>query len=286
MRSLGVPVLQGGEVQEEESFCQLDYPGAAETDILGINNLGQMVGMFTTLTATAGFLYDRGTFSPPMTYPAPGSLTVPNGVNDRGEIVGVFQDAGPGEHSFLYKAGNYEPLTYPGATETAAQGINNSGQVVGSFPDVGGTHGFVHLENVGVFSPHLNCPTGIMTTIRGINNGAQIVGGCFDAQGHEHPFLYIAGALHRILIPGATSAAQIALTTAGRLLEIFSQQQVHARSLPRFRPETIKSAKRQRAATRASGNPIRPTGSLSSLRVCHSMKVASHDDRRKAARTS
>ena len=210
-----------GFIYEEESFCQLDYPGAAETNILGINNLSQMVGMFTTLTATAGFLYDRGTFSPPITYPGPGNLTVPNGVNDRGEIVGVFQDAGPGEHSFLYKAGNYEPLTYPGATETAAQGINNSGQVVGSFPDVAGTHGFVYLENVGVFSPPLNCPTGIMTTIRGINNGGQIVGGCFDAQGHEHPFLYIAGALHRILIPGATSASANSVNDRGQIVGDF-----------------------------------------------------------------
>ena len=139
-----------GFIYEEESFCQLDYPGAAETNILGINNLSQMVGMFTTLTATAGFLYDRGTFSPPMTYPGPRGrevLTVQNGVNDRGEIVGVFQMLGWGNTAPL-KAGNYEPLIYPGAIETAARGINNSGQVVGSFPDVGGAHGFVYLENV------------------------------------------------------------------------------------------------------------------------------------------
>jgi probable HAF family extracellular repeat protein len=145
--SHGVP---HGFIYEEESFCQLDYPGAAETNILGVNNLDQMVGMFTTLTATAGFLYDRGTFSPPMPYPGPRGrevLTVQNGVNDRGEIVGVFQMLGWGNTAPL-KAGNYEPLIYPGAIETAARGINNSGQVVGSFPDVGGAHGFVYLENV------------------------------------------------------------------------------------------------------------------------------------------
>lgn len=216
--SNGVP---HGFVYENESFCHLDYPNAAGTNILGINNVGQMVGMFTTLTATAGFLYDRGTFSPPITYPGAGNLTVANGLNDRGEIVGVFQDASPGEHSFLYKARSYQPLTYPGATETAAQGVNNSGQVIGSFPDVKGTHGFVYLENVGVFSPPLNCPTGITTTIRGINNGGQIVGGCFDAQGHEHPFLYIAGSLHFILIPGATSASANGVNDHGQIVGNF-----------------------------------------------------------------
>lgn len=196
-----------GFVYEEESFCQLDYPGATTTDILGINNLGQMVGMFTTPTATSGFLYDRGTFSPPLAYPGSGNFTVPNGINDRGEIVGVYQDAIPGEHSFLYKAGKYEALVYPGAKETAAQGISNSGQAVGDFPDPKGTHGFVYLENVGVFTPALDCPTGTATALRGINNGGQIVGGCFDAQGNEHPFLYMGGALNPILIPGAISAS-------------------------------------------------------------------------------
>lgn len=197
-----------GFVYEEESFCQLDYPGATGTNILGINNFGQMTGMFTTPTATSGFIYDRGTFSPPLTYPGAGNLTIPNGINDRGEIVGVYQDAaGPGQHGFYYKVGKYQALVYPGAKETGAQGINNSGQVVGVYPDKKGTHGFVFLENVGVFTLALDCPAGNVIALRGINNGGQIVGGCFDAQGKEHPFLYMASALNPILVVGASSAS-------------------------------------------------------------------------------
>lgn len=210
-----------GFVYEEESFCQLDYPGATATQILGINNLGQMVGMFTTLTATSGFLYDRGTFSPPLTYPGAGNLTVPNGINDRVEIVGVYQDATPGQHSFLFKAGKYMALVYPGAKETAAQGICNSGQVVGDFPDAKGTHGFVYLENVGMFTPTLDCPTGTVTALRGINNGGQIVGGCVDAQGNEHPFLYLASSLNPILIPGAISASANGINDRGQVVGNF-----------------------------------------------------------------
>jgi probable HAF family extracellular repeat protein len=207
-----------GFVYKEDSFCQLDYPGASATEILGINNLGQMVGMFTTLAATCGFLYDRGTFSSPLTFPGAGNFTVPNAINDRGEIVGVYQDAVPGEHSFLYKAGTYQTLVYPGAQETGAQGINNSGQVVGGFPDAKGTHGFVYLENVGVFTPPLDCPTGTLTALRGINNGGQIVGGCFDPQGNEHPFLYVAGALNPILVPSAISASANAINDCSQVV--------------------------------------------------------------------
>jgi probable HAF family extracellular repeat protein len=210
-----------GFVYAEESFCQLDYPGATTTEILGINNFGEMVGMFTTLTATSGFLYDRGTFSPPLTYRGAENFTVPNGINDRGEIVGVYQDAVPGEHSFLCKAGKYEALVYPGAKEIGAQGICNSGQVVGDFPDAKGTHGFVYLENVGVFTPALDCPTGTVTALRGINNGGQIVGGCIDAQGNEHPFLYMAGSLNPILIPGAISASVNGINDRGQVVGNF-----------------------------------------------------------------
>jgi probable HAF family extracellular repeat protein len=210
-----------GFVYETESFCQLDYPGATATEILGINNLGQMVGMFTSPNATSGFLYDRGTFSSPLTYPGAGNFTVLNGINDRAEIVGVYQDAVPGEHSFLYKAGKYQALVYPGAKEIGAQGISNSGQVVGDFPDAKGTHGFVYLENVGVFTPALDCPNGTVTALRGINNGGQIVGGCIDAQGNELPFLYMAGALNPILIPGAISASANGINDRGQIVGNF-----------------------------------------------------------------
>jgi probable HAF family extracellular repeat protein len=207
-----------GFVYEGESVAQLDYPGSTATEILGINNLGQMVGMFTTAAATSGFLYDRGTFSPPLSYPGAVNFTVPNGINDRGEIVGVYQDAMPGEHSFLYKADKYQAVVYPGAQETAAQGIDNSSQVVGDFPDAKGTHGFVYLENVGVFTPPLDCPAGTVMALRGINNGGQIVGGCVDAQGNEHPFVYMAGALNPILIPNAISVSVIGINDRAQIV--------------------------------------------------------------------
>jgi uncharacterized membrane protein len=47
------------------------------------------------------------------------------------------------------------------------------------------------------------------------------VGGCFDAQGHEHPFLYVAGALNPILIPGATSASANGINDRGQVVGNF-----------------------------------------------------------------
>jgi probable HAF family extracellular repeat protein len=65
------------------------------------------------------------------------------GINDSGQIVGLFLD-GTGPHGFLYTAGIFTTIDNPSATsDTVAFGINNSGQIVGAFSDGTGTHGFL-----------------------------------------------------------------------------------------------------------------------------------------------
>src|SRR6266850_174359 len=206
-----------GFVYNDGVLCQVDYPGGRNTNVIGINNLGQMVGMFGTLTGTFGFVYDRGTFGQ-LAFPGAGNLTIANGINDRGEIVGVFQDTSGVGHGFLYKAAQYQPLQVPGAKETTVEAINASGQIVGNYPDTKGTHGFVYLENAGVFFMPVDCPNTKVTALRAINNEGQIAGGCIDPAGNEHPFLYIAGGLSPMLIPGAVSVSVNGINDHGKMV--------------------------------------------------------------------
>ena len=198
-------------------LCQIDYPGASGTNIIGINNLGQMVGMFTTLTATLGLFYDRGTFGQ-LAFPGAGNLTIANAINDRAEIVGVFQDSSNVGHGFLYKANQYQQLQVPGTKQTIVEAINASGQIVGAYPDAKGTHGFAYLENVGAFIMPLDCPKVKITVLRAINNEGQIAGGCIDTAGDEHPFLYIAGGMNPIVIPGAVSVSVNGINNHGEMV--------------------------------------------------------------------
>jgi probable HAF family extracellular repeat protein len=209
--------LAHGFMYEEEGYCRIDYPdpNATGTNIIGINNLGQMVGMINLPTGTFGFLYDRGAFSPPMQYPG-STTTVFNAINDRGEIVGVFQHGG-----LLYKAQRFGALTYPGALETTAEDMNENGQIVGNFVDAKGTHGFVYLENAGIFTRPLDYPRAAATVLRGINNEGQIVGGYLDATGHEHPFVSLAAELHPIAIPGVISGSINAISNRGQIVGNF-----------------------------------------------------------------
>lgn len=206
-----------GFVYQDGVLCQIDYPGASSTNIIGINNLGQMVGMFNAITATFGFFYDRGTFGQLM-FPGAGNLTIANAINDRGEIVGIFQDTAGVGHGFLYKANQYQQLQVPGTRETSAEAINASGQIVGAYPDSKGTHGFVYLENVGAFVMPLDCQRTKITTLRAINNEGQIAGGCIDTAGNEQPFLYIAGGMNPIVIPGAVSASVNGINNHGQMV--------------------------------------------------------------------
>ena len=45
--------------------------------------------------------------------------TVPQGINDSGNIVGCYDDA-KGRHGFLYARGNFTTIDYPGAPNTRA----------------------------------------------------------------------------------------------------------------------------------------------------------------------
>ena len=47
------------------TYITIDYPGAVQTDISGINNLGTMVGFYIDSGGVYhGFIYQRGTFTP------------------------------------------------------------------------------------------------------------------------------------------------------------------------------------------------------------------------------
>jgi uncharacterized membrane protein len=75
-------------------------------------------------------------------------------INDRGEFVGAYFDAGGPTHGFLrVKEGVFTTVDVAGAEQTGAVGINNRGQIVGAYPDAGGTDPEFLCEDEGSASP-------------------------------------------------------------------------------------------------------------------------------------
>ena len=107
------------------------------------------------------------------------------GINDAGQIVGVYFDSSGAQHGFLDSGGTYTTLNDPvsGAYDTVATGINDAGQIVGNYTDSSGTpHGF--LYSGGTYTT-LDDPLGTEGTFAdGINDLGQIVGYVCGQQRH------------------------------------------------------------------------------------------------------
>ena len=116
-------------------YSPVDYPGAAETFVLGVNNSNQVVGYYyldLTRTEAHGFLLDKGLFT---TIDNPEGLlgSVLTGINNYGDIVGWYTDANQGHHGFFYHQGTFTTLDFPESAHTEANGINDLRQVVGRY---------------------------------------------------------------------------------------------------------------------------------------------------------
>jgi uncharacterized membrane protein len=136
------------------------------------------------------------------TLDVPGAtLTNPQGISARGDVVGIYEKNGV-NHGFLWRDDVVTTIDYPGALVTSARGINAQGDIVGSYRLPGeasvNAHGYL-LNKHGEFSRvdfpgHTNAipqritttgvilgcrhDTDLMTTMRGITmNAKDLLGG-------------------------------------------------------------------------------------------------------------
>jgi uncharacterized membrane protein len=139
--------------------------------------------------ALAGFMFSATALAAPPSYTltsfdVPGASpqlggTLANGINDRGEIVGIYGNSSRGRASgFLYSGGKFTSLDDPEAGSlTSANGIDNRGEIVGDLFDTSSkVRGF--MLTVGHFVT-IDVPgrKTLSTTAEGINNrGTDIVG--------------------------------------------------------------------------------------------------------------
>jgi YVTN family beta-propeller protein/probable HAF family extracellular repeat protein len=161
------------------TYTAFDFPGAIETLPLGINNAGQIVGAYRTVTGSGlqqlhGFLLSNGSFQT-IDYPGAGS-TVPTvtmlwGINNSGAIVGNFEDNNQVYHGFEYSAGNFVEIDYPGCANTDVYDINDSGTVIGLSCSPF-TYANGQFTNLALTPP---APYMFLSTIT-FNNSEQIVG--------------------------------------------------------------------------------------------------------------
>ena len=133
------------------TFTKIDFPGAFETEVTGMNIHGLLVGLYDptrVLVGDQGFaFFCHFHFTTPVgcpqyfkwAFPGAGSTDF-SAVNDLGDVAGVFSNALPPivDHGFLLdRTGKICTIDVPlpFAADTNALGINNRGDVVGSYSD-------------------------------------------------------------------------------------------------------------------------------------------------------
>jgi hypothetical protein len=111
-----------------------NYLGITTT---GSNQFGQTVGYHEPIAGISGqpylngFIYSNGSFA---TVTASYNFTIPEGINDLGEVVGSCGCTGPNSiDGFLYSGGKFTVIDVPGAYATELFGINDYGEIVGAF---------------------------------------------------------------------------------------------------------------------------------------------------------
>ena len=190
----------------------------ATSSALGVNDAGEVVGLYTDGLDIHGFVGSGTSFTTidaPSSFPPFTPRTVLTGINDSGQFVGN-QLTGSGPRGFIDTSGSFtnivDPLAYFGTTTTS--GINDAGAVVGYYTNEAGLNYSGFLYTSGTFTP-VNDPVGYQTQALGINNSGEIVGSTTLPEPHEDVgFLDDGGVFTTISVPmssdfGGTVATDI-----------------------------------------------------------------------------
>ena len=183
---LNPPYGQGNYVSE-------NFPNSAQTQVTGLNNLGDTSGFWVTAGGTNhGFVEWNGVFASyndPKTPHVAGSVNQLLGINNAGVAVGFYNDAAGHSHAYQVNqaTGVFTAIKIPGAVSATATGISNLGDIVGFATDAAGTT--TSWLKAGTTTIAFGFPGGSDTQAFGINSKNQIVGSYLDGGGVLHGFV-------------------------------------------------------------------------------------------------
>jgi uncharacterized membrane protein len=169
--------------------------------ILAVLFVFPLMGTFAQQAVPSGSIEVITTFD----YPGAGNNTLPQKINERGDIVGVFIDSNLVSRGFVrFSDGSFSaPIVDPNDTVgfTEGRGINNSGTVAGDYVISDGTvHSF--FLSGGIFTEY-DVPGAVQTNLLSINDSGDFTGGSDPGSGIFEAFVGRGGTLTTWTVPGA-----------------------------------------------------------------------------------
>jgi hypothetical protein len=169
--------------------------------ILAVLFVFPLMGTFAQQAASSGSIEVITTFD----YPGTGNSTLPQKINERGDVVGEFIDSSGVTRGFVrFSDGSYsDPIVDPNDTVgfTEGRGINNSRTVAGDYVISDGTvHSF--FLSGGTFTEY-DVPGTAQTNLLSINDSGEFTGGFDPGSGIFQAFVGRGGTLTSFSVPGA-----------------------------------------------------------------------------------
>jgi probable HAF family extracellular repeat protein len=174
----------------------------------GINNKGDLVGLYVGPGAPSGVVY--GILATPAALKIPATVAATDalstsivGVNNSSVMVGFYTDSGGKSHGLMLKGRKVTKIDDPNARAgtTSCQGINSTDQIVGYYEAAGGAaQAFLYSD--GTFTD-IGPAGAIDSYAESINDSGVIAGTYIDASNVEHAFTFDGSTYNTIDVPGA-----------------------------------------------------------------------------------
>jgi probable HAF family extracellular repeat protein len=218
------------------NFGNENFPGSAQTQVVGLNDNGITVGFFSTMNAAnaaddnnIGFWRQGGRYhavSFPTRNNAMPSINQLLGVNDTGTAVGFYNDAKGNAHGYAYnlESRRFKMITVRGATSVTATAINNLGAAAGFYVNArGATVAFVQFHGGRTFT--IAMPGASATQAFGVNDNGEIVGTYTTGTGNNavtHGFTWMNGKFTTVNYPMASSTTINGVNDEGDIVGFYT----------------------------------------------------------------
>src|SRR6476659_7180905 len=188
----------GNSIKEAMSIMK---PKQIFISILAVLFVFPLMGTFAQQAANSGSIEVIMTFD----YPGAGNSTLPQKINERGDVVGVFVDSNAVTRAFVrFSDGSFSaPIVDPNDTVVFTEGrcINNSRTVCGDYASSdGNNHGF--FLSGGTFTEY-DVPGAVSTSVLGINDVADFTGSFSYGSGIFQGYVSVGGTITSFSVPGA-----------------------------------------------------------------------------------